>query len=297
MLDDHHESLDRTDSDHPFWQYQGHSMNKLRFQHWPEYLIEAAGLGLFMVSACVFATLLEYSGSPVRHFFPDPLVRRLLMGLAMALTAVGIIYSSWGTRSGAHINPAITFSFWYLGKIEPRDAFFYMAAQFLGATVGVAVAAWLLGATLADPSVGYVVTMPGRWGVAGAFATEGIMAFLLMLVILTASNDARLASYTGLFAAGLVACYITVAAPLSGMSINPARSFSAALIANHWTHLWIYCSAPPLGMVLAAEFYQRYKGRQAVKCCKLHHNNRQRCIFRCNYRQPVQAPTLAVVQP
>jgi aquaporin Z len=250
-----------------------------------------------MVSACVFATLLEYPGSPLRHFFPNPLVRRLLMGLAMALTAVGIIYSPWGMRSGAHINPAVTFSFWYLGKIEPRDAVFYVVSQFLGATVGVAVAAWLLGAALADPSVGYVVTMPGMWGVAGAFATETIMAFLLMLVILTVSNDARLASYTGLFAAGLVACYITAAAPLSGMSINPARSFSAAFIANHWTHLWIYCSAPPLGMVLAAELYQHYKGRQAVKCCKLHHNNRQRCIFRCNYRQPVQTPILAVVQP
>src|SRR6516162_4081972 len=76
--------------------------------HWPEYLMEAAGLGLFMVSAGLFGTLLEYPQSPVHRAIADPFLRRTLMGVAMGLTAVGIIYSPWGKQSGAHINPATT---------------------------------------------------------------------------------------------------------------------------------------------------------------------------------------------
>ena len=65
-------------------------------RHWPEYLMEAAGLGLFMVSACLFGTLMEHPGSPVRQAIADPFLRRVFIGLAMGLTAVGIIYSPWG---------------------------------------------------------------------------------------------------------------------------------------------------------------------------------------------------------
>ncbi len=67
-------------------------LNALK-QHWPEYLIEAAGLGFFMLSACAFGTLLEYPGSPVRQAINDPFARRILMGAAMGLTAVAIVYS------------------------------------------------------------------------------------------------------------------------------------------------------------------------------------------------------------
>ncbi|MCB1769666.1 MAG: aquaporin [Candidatus Competibacteraceae bacterium] len=259
-------------------------MHKALSQHWPEYLMEAAGLGLFMISACLFATLLEYPGSPLHQALPDPFVRRLLMGLAMAATAVGVIYSPWGQQSGAHINPSVTLSFWYLGKIAHWDALFYTLAQFLGAAVGVAVAATLLGHTLADPAVGYVVTQPGMAGIAVAFAVEATISFILMTTVLVVSNS-RLARYTGLFAATLLAFYITFTAPFSGTSMNPARSLGSALVAGQWAYFWIYLLAPPLGMLLAAEVYHRVRGRDAVKCCKLHHENDKRCIFRCNYQQ------------
>ena len=88
-------------------------------QHWPEYLMEAAGLGIFMIAAGVGATLLEYPASPVRQAIGDLLVRRILMGLAMGLTAIGIIYSPWGQQSGAHINPSVTAIFFRLGKVKP----------------------------------------------------------------------------------------------------------------------------------------------------------------------------------
>ncbi|MGH7854310.1 MAG: aquaporin [Candidatus Binatia bacterium] len=122
-------------------------------QHWPEYLIEGACLGLFMISAFTFGAILEHPASPVHQSLTDPLLRRLLMGLAMGGTAIGIIYSSWGKRSGAHINPAATFTFFRLGKVSIVDAAFYIASQFTGALIGAAIAAFLLSSWVSHPAV------------------------------------------------------------------------------------------------------------------------------------------------
>jgi aquaporin Z len=116
-------------------------LNALR-RHWPEYLMEAAGLAIFMISACAFGALLEYPGSPIHQAIPDPTVRRVLMGMAMGLTAIAIIYSPWGQQSGAHINPSTTLTFFRLGKIEFWDACFYFLAQFAGGVAGVMLTAW-----------------------------------------------------------------------------------------------------------------------------------------------------------
>ena len=256
-------------------------------RHWPEYVIEAACLGLFMISACSFAVLFEHPSSPVPHLVPAPL-RRVLMGLAMGSTAVAIVYSRWGKRSGAHINPAITLSFFRLGKVEPWDAAFYVLFQFLGAGLGVTLAAGVLGAWVANPHVNYVATQPGAGGSAAAFAAELLMAFVLMTVVLYATNAEKLARYTGIFAGVLVATYITLLAPVSGMSINPARTFGSALPARLWHFLWIYFTAPPLGMLAAAELHRLRRRR--VVCAKLHHDNDERCIFRCGYAGARPAP-------
>ncbi len=247
--------------------------------------MEAAGLGIFMISACVFATLLEYAGSPVRQAISDPLVRRILMGIAMGLTAIAIIFSPWGKQSGAHINPAITVTFFRLGKIAPWDAFFYAVAQFVGAVVGVLLVAAILGTLLAHPSVNYVVTVPGSRGPAIAFIAEVIISSVLMSMVLIVSNTEKMARYTGLFAGALVTTYISIEAPLSGMSMNPARSFGSAVPPQFWKFLWIYFTGPPLGMLLAAEAYLRFRGAHRVICAKLHHHNSKRCIFHCGYKK------------
>jgi aquaporin Z len=251
--------------------------------HWPEYLLEGLELGLFMISACVFVVLLEYPGSSVHQALPDPTLRRVLIGLAMGLTAISIIYSPLGQRSGAHFNPSVTLTFWRLGKVERWDAIFYILAQFVGGVAGVSVAALLLGSLVAAPPVQYAVTVPGMSGVAIAFVAELVISFIQMSMVLRVSNTKHLARYTGLFAGLMVATYISIEAPYSGMSMNPARTFASAFPAHVWTALWLYFIAPPLGMLLAAELYLHQQSIHKVFCAKLHHHNDKRCIFRCRF--------------
>jgi aquaporin Z len=246
-------------------------------------LIEGALLAAFMISACAFTVLLEHPGSPARAALPDSFSRRALMGLAMGATAVAIIYSPWGKRSGAHINPATTLTFLRLGKVETRDAVFYAAAQFAGALGGCLVAGALLAGLVRHPSVSFAVTAPGPGGLARAFAAEAVIAFLLMSVVLVVSNDPRTNRWTGLAAGACVALFIAFEAPISGMSMNPARTFGSAAAAMRWEHVWIYFVAPPLGMLAAAEVRLRSSGARPVLCAKLHHENAHRCIFRCGY--------------
>jgi len=247
----------------------------------PEYAIEAALLGLFMISACGVTVLLEHPGSPLYQAIPSAFVRRLLIGLAMGVTAIALIYSPWGQRSGAHFNPAATLAFFRLGKVAPRDATAYVLAQFVGGALGVMLSGAALGPLLAHEQVRYAVTIPGAYGVGAAWTAELAITFLLMSVILLASNS-RFSRYTGLFAGALVAAYITFEGPISGMSMNPARTLASALGAHDWTALWVYFTAPPLGMLAAAEVYVRMRGRQAVFCAKLHHGGSRPCIF-CEY--------------
>jgi len=247
--------------------------------HWPEYLMEATLLGAFMVSACIFGALYEFPRSPVHQSIMSSFLRRLLMGLSMGLTAIAIIYSPWGKQSGAHINPSVTLTFFRLGKMKVWDALFYIAAQLTGAVLGVSFVAVFLSRELADPAVRYVVTVPGPRGPWVALTAEFFIAFILMSVVLHVSNHRRLDRYTGLFAGLLVATYITLEAPFSGMSMNPARTLGSAVSADLWNSYWIYLTAPPLGMLTAAELYLWRKGHTAVKCCKLHHDNDKRCIF------------------
>ncbi|HEX2452028.1 MAG TPA: aquaporin [Gemmatimonadales bacterium] len=261
---------------------QPHAPARVTAGHWPEYLIEAALLGLFMISACAFTVLLDHPGSPANRAIPDPFLRRFLIGLAMGATAVALIYSPWGRRSGAHFNPASTLTFLRLGRIAPRDAAWYMGAQFLGGLGGVLAAAAVLGPALAHEKVHFAATRPGPSGIGPAWAAELAITFLLMAVVLRVSSHPRYGRLTGLCVGALVATYITLEAPLSGMSMNPARTFASAAAAGDWTALWIYFTAPPLGMLAAAELHLRSRGR--LFCAKLDHDPAQRCIH-CEYRQ------------
>ena len=262
--------------------------------HWPEYLIEAAGLALFMISAGAFGTLLEYPQSPVRGMLPDPLVRRALMGMAMGATAIGLIYSPWGRQSGAHFNPAVTLAFTRLGKVAPWDGVFYVIAQFVGGLAGVLAISAVLGNAFRRPPVEFIVTVPGSAGPLVAFLAEFAISSGLMLAVLYTSNRIRVMRYTGLFAGALLAGYITIEAPFSGTSMNPERTLASAAPSGLWDGLWIYFSAPLLGMLIAVDTYRLLTGRRDVICAKLNHITHRRCIFQhCGFKEhAVDVPRL-----
>lgn len=248
---------------------------------WPEYLMEALNLALFMLSACIFGTLLFHPGSRLHEWIATPLARRAVMGIAMGLTAIAIIHSPPGKRSGAHMNPSVTATYWILGRLRPWTAVFYMLAQFAGGLAGVRLAEAIVGAPLAHPAVNYVVTHPGVPGPHVAFAAEFTISAVMMTAVLVFSNSRRLARWTPFAAGALVALWILVEDPYSGMSMNPARSLGSAAAACDWAWLWIYFAAPPLGMLTAGLLYRLRRGAHRVFCAKLHHHNAERCIFRC----------------
>lgn len=232
-------------------------------RHWRQYLMEAAGLASFITSACLVTTLVEHPASPVRQAADGAVLRRGLIGVWMALTIAAITYAPWGKRSGAHINPAVTWAFRRLGRMSTWDAVFYTLAQFLGALAGITVMAALLACWIADPAVNFVVTEPGPAGMAPkyspwvAFGGEFAISFLLMYVLLRTLASKRWEPWAGAFAGVLILIYIVVETPLSGMSLNPARSFASALTAHSWTALWAYFTAPVLSMLLAVEACRR----------------------------------------
>ena len=269
-------------------------------RNWRLYVDEGAELAIFMISACFFDVLLFDPALPVVNFLPSTALRRLLMGMSMGGTAILIIRSSMGKRSGAHFNPAITLTYFRLGKIDKWDAGFYVLFQFIGGICGVGLSALCLGSSLAVPSVDYVVTVPGRGGTAGAFCAEYFMAALLMLVVLWFSNRPPLAEYTSYLVGILITFYVLVFAPVSGFSINPARTTGSAVFAHVWTAVWLYFVAPVLGMMTSAEIYLRVYGKDSVLCAKLHPDPNYSCPFLCHFplhRHPKDADLSVETNP
>ena len=229
-------------------------------------MIEAWALGTFMVVASVAVMIVEHPAFPVRAAIPSPMLRRTLIGVCMGLTAISLIYSGWGKRSGAHLNPAVTIAQWRLNRITTTDALAYISAQFIGGSLAIALLNWLLPEYIAHPTVHFVATQPGPTGVWVALAFEFAMAFGMLTMVLVLSNSRQLAPFTGYFVGVVVALYITFEAPYSGMSINPARTVSSALSAHLWTGWWLYFVGPIAGMGLAGWLYRRNYRRRYGQC-------------------------------
>jgi aquaporin Z len=224
-------------------------------RNWKHYLQEGLGLGIFMISACLFSSLLESNGSGFQRFIPDHLVRNFLIAVLMGCTALFIFYSPFTSPSGSQINPAVTLSFLWLGKMCHWDAFFYIISQFIGGTMAVYLMQYFLGGSLTNLPVNSAVTIPGSSGEVPALIIEFLIAFITMSTVLLTTNNPRLKKYTRIIAACLVSCWVIIAGPISGFGMNPARSFASALPANTWTAFWIYLIIPIAGMIAAAEFF------------------------------------------
>ena len=248
--------------------------------------MELTEMGLCLFFTCVFATLFQHPVSPIRHLLPNYIVRRACFGISVGATIVAIVLTPWGKQSGGHFNPAMTFAFYWLGKVKLWDAIFYGVAQFAGATAGVNIATLLLLGAPGDSTIRYAATLPGMYGTGVAFIAEVAISCALMLTVLFASNHKILWRYTPYFVGTLYAVFITLETPLSGMSMNPARTFGSAFRGRYWHALWVYFLGPTLGMLVAAEFFLRVRGTIDPYCAKLHHDNDKRCIF-CGGRQQV----------
>ncbi len=250
--------------------------------HWPEYLMEGALLGIFMVSACLNAALLNHPASPVVRRLPNATIRRALMGVAMGFTAIALIYSPWGGRSGAHMNPAFTLAMLTLGKVAPWDALFYAFFQSIGGLGGVGLCAAILPRVISHADVAYVTTVPGPRGPRVALAGEVVIATIMMAMVLVMLSLGDAAAYTGVVAGVLVALFITIEAPLSGMGLNPARSLASALVARRFNSLWIYLLAPVVAMQGTAITFAGIAGTRSAHCAKLNHPDSGPCIFGCS---------------
>ena len=226
---------------------------------WQNAWLEAVGVAIFMLYLSAVSVLLEYPGSWVHAALPWPMVRRAMMGIAAGLSLMGLGYSPWGQRTGAHINPAVTLAMRLIGRISSRTTALYIVAQLVGALAGMAAAEGLLGRYLAHPQVDHIITAPGDAGSPLAFVAEAAFSFVLMTLILAFSSRPRWAPYTGLCVGISVAVFIFAAAPLSGMSMNPARTLGAAWAGADWHSTWIYLVAPPFGMLAAAALFLRLR--------------------------------------
>ena len=177
------------------------------------------------------------------------------IALVFGLVIMAMVYAT-GHLSGAHVNPAVTVAFTVTRHFPLREALAYVPAQLAGATAAAAVllAAWTdeparLGATV--PTVG-----AGR-----ALLYEVVLTALLMFVVMAVATDTRAAGAAAAIAiGGVIGLDALFGGPVTGASMNPARSFGPALVASEWHDFWVYVVGPVAGAVLGAFAYQVVRG-------------------------------------
>jgi aquaporin Z len=246
------------------------------------YASEFAGTALMLFVGVSAVAFMWAAGSPVPAI-GNPALRRLLTGLLFAGGATAVVYSPLGQISGGHINPAVTLAFWRMGKVPTRDALIYIVLQFAGAYLGAYAAGVAWGPL--TRGVQYAATVPGDgYSWAGALAAETAITFLLVFTIFVCVNKPRIAPRTGIICGTLVALLVMIEAPVTGTSLNPARTLAPAILVANYASLWIYFAGPALGALLAVAAYRGQWGSHTV-CAKLYHTEKYPCPFdTCNYR-------------
>ena len=258
-----------------------------RAWHWPEYGVECAGT-MWNVFVGLSAVVFNMSpGMPGSRLIPDASLRLWITGLIFAGSGSLFAISPWGRLSGAHINPSVTLAFWARGKVQPHDLAGYLCAQFLGGALGAMLLTLVWGVHAAGVNNG--MTLPGpAWSSGAAFAVEFLMTFSYVLAILFFVSHPRLLHWTALMNWFVVAGLVWLAAPATGTSLNPARSFGPAFVTGNWHAYWIYLLAPPAGALLAAAGTPYLTERGEVLTAKLFHSTRYRSIFNRPYKGAAQ---------
>jgi aquaporin Z len=247
--------------------------------NWREYLAEACGTG-FNVFVGLSAGVINFSPDfPIAQLIPSQSLRLLLTGLIFAGSGSLFAISPLGKLSGAHINPSVSLAFFARGKMHRVDLAGYLAGQFIGGLIG----AWLL-ITLWGPHAANIhdgVTAPGEgYPIWFVFLAEFGMTFLLIFAIFIFVSEKRLMRWTPLMTWILVAILVWLGAPISGTSLNPARSFGPSYVSWFWSYQWLYWIAPPLGGLTAVAFFYLFQRDRHVLTAKLFHVPHYPCIFK-----------------
>ncbi|HSE14522.1 MAG TPA: aquaporin [Candidatus Deferrimicrobium sp.] len=252
--------------------------HRLEAVPWHAWAAEFAGT-FFMVAWGLSAVVFMMSASsPMQSLMPVYRVRLLLTGILFAAGGTLVVYSPLGERSGGHINPAVSLTFWILGKMGRRDMALYAIAQFLGGLAGAALVKFLWRGWATSVYAG--VTMPAPWiSPAGAAGVEFLITGSLLWVILLFVSHPKWHRWTG-FAAGVWIAFLVFAeAPVTGTSLNPARSLGPAIVTDTYRDLWVYFVGPLGGATAVALLWKptSTSGVRSVFCAKLFHTDRYRC--------------------
>jgi aquaporin Z len=241
--------------------------------HWRIWGAEGAATALLVAAIVLAAAVTLGPGSAVAEALPGRGARFLALGLIVAPVVALISVSPLGRLSGAHTNPAVTLGFWVLGRVSRQDVAGYVAAQFVGGVAGTALARAVLTERTAA-SIGGAVTHPAVTAPL-AIALEVGMTGALLLPIFAFVSDERLARRTPLAIMPLLAILIWLGSPLTGASLNPARSAGPALVFGDVADLWIYLVAPPAAALLVAALWRL--GPMEPKTAKVFHDSRYPC--------------------
>lgn len=191
------------------------------------------------------------------------------VGLVFGLIITVMIYA-FGHISGAHFNPAVTLGFVLARHFPLRRLWVYWGTQFAGAVMAALCLRWLLG------DVAHLgTTLPtGNGGAWQSFALEALLTFFLMVVIMAMATDTRAVGQAAALAIGAtVALEALFAGPISGASMNPARSFAPVVVSFTWTAQWVYLSAPFLGAIAGALLYRWIReAGQSISSQENHHD-------------------------
>ena len=192
-----------------------------------------------------FALVFAGTGAIVVDASSGGAITHVGVSLVFGLVVMAMI-STFGDSSGAHMNPAVSLAFCAAGRLAPRDLAPYIAAQCAGA-----FAASLALRALFPDSATLGATLPAG-GAGQSFVLETILTAILMLVILAVSSGSKERGITAGIAIGsTVALEAMFAGPVSGASMNPARSLAPAVVSGQTAHLWVYLAAPVLGALVA----------------------------------------------
>jgi aquaporin NIP len=203
----------------------------------------------------VFALVFAGCGAIVAEAEHPGALGTVGIALVFGLVIMAMVYAT-GHLSGAHLNPAVTISFAITRHQPRREAAAYVAAQLLGALAAAAMLAAIWPSQPADLGA----TLP-TVGAGSAFAYEAILSAFLMFVIMAVATDTRAVGAGAAIAiGGTVGLDALFGGPITGASMNPARSIGPALVSGELHDLWIYIAAPILGAAIGAAAYQLIRG-------------------------------------